>query len=166
MDAKQQLIQGQKLEPENFEREKLGLKRKQLMWTTISIVFTVSIACATLAYNAWSVRKTAQSQFAIKVADIIFSSDKAGLGLGKARAIDELFSDELPPSFARRVRDKEFLDRYMAHFSRPNEYLDSKKELLKLIVEHPKEEKEILDKWERMFPWEKTWLDEYRNSAH
>jgi hypothetical protein len=128
--------------------------------------FTVLLGCATLSYNAWSLLKTAKYQFAIKVADVIFSSNTAAHGLGKAGAMDELFGDELPSTFTRKIRDKEFLDQYMAHFSRRDEHLDAKKEVLKLIVEHPKEEKQILDKWQRMFPWDATWLDEYRGSTH
>ena len=172
MDADQKLIEEQKLEIERMklatEQQKLELERdrgrresRNLRLTLLSLVAAVLIASMTVGYGAWSVLRTARSQFATKVADLVFSTNDPGIAIGKAQATDELFQEELSPQFVKKTQDPEFVKHFTERYPPLDPNLEHKMDLIKMIVNQPGKEKEILDVWEAMFSGDKAWLDEF-----
>jgi hypothetical protein len=112
------MIEREKL---NIEREKLKLERFKSWWTGISIVIPIIVAVAGIFFSIWSLNQQAKlqseiqaqqerSQFEIKAAEIVMSSEGPIKAQAKARALANLFPDRLPPNFAASFNPALYID--------------------------------------------------------
>jgi hypothetical protein len=129
------------------EFEKLKTERFKVWWTGLSILVPLLVAAITLGFSAWNQAQQAQSQFELKVAEIVMSEKSSVEASNKAKAFAKLFPNRLPAGFA------ETFDPYL--FGGPPSA--PKKELLKLILEHRDQKQEIIKMWGQLFP-EDEWV--------
>jgi hypothetical protein len=164
MDADEKLLEERKIALEEqklqLARDQLQLEKRKSFWTPVSVMVSVLAAAGTISYGLYSVKATARSQFAIKTAELIFSSNDGGQMFAKAHIMADFYGDELPDSFQAKLADKKLQGDLQGLF--PDVHMASKIELLKEIVAHPEDQEGILLRWEWMFPLDKPFLDEYR----
>src|SRR5215213_6849236 len=93
----------------------------------------------------------AQAAFELKAAEIVMASDNVAVTYNKARAMRALYPNRLPPDFAGSFNPSDFTS------SNEAGVVQSKKELLNLLADHPSERQQIIDTWKHFFP-EDEWV--------
>ena len=74
------------------------------------------------------------------------ASDNVAVTYNKARAMRALFPNRLPSDFAGSFNPSDFVS------SNEAGVVQSKKELLDLLADHPSERQQIIDTWKHFFP--------------
>jgi hypothetical protein len=155
LDQEKIKIEREKMEIERekirLENEKLAIERSKTKWTVASIFIPLLIGALSIAYSAYSQVQQARYDFELKVAELVMSSENPTGSMNRARAIQALFPERLPDKFAASFDPK--------LYSVPKTSDSSKKELLKLIVEHPDQKQEIIELWSLLFPGDDWILD-------
>jgi len=111
------MIEREKLQ---IERERLKLERFKSWWTSASIIIPIVVAATGIAFSVWSLNQQARtqsaiqaqqakSQFEIKAAEIVMSSEGPIRAHAKAKALAELFPDRLPENFAASFEPERYL---------------------------------------------------------
>jgi flagellar biosynthesis/type III secretory pathway M-ring protein FliF/YscJ len=163
----------QELERERFnhEKEQDGTKASEESRRTnltagtlfVSIFVPLTVAAVTFASASCNQKEQAEAQlklqeeqannqFELKAAEIVMTSDNPKITYNKARAMRALFPGHFPPDFAATFNPDEFS-------SNEAGIIQSKKELLNLLAEHPDQRKQIIDTWKQLFP-EDEWVKE------
>jgi hypothetical protein len=158
------------LEMERFEHQKeldknkSGEERFRTIATSLSIFIPLIVAAITFASSSYSQARQAedqlelrqiqdQAQFELQAAEIVMASDNPAVTYNKALALEILFPNRIPSDFADEFDPGKFSS------SSPAGIVQSKKELLTLLAEHPEERRQILDTWKQLFP-EDEWVKE------
>jgi hypothetical protein len=133
-----------------LEKEKLKVERMKAIWSAISIVVPLIAATATIFYGIWSQRQQASSQFEIKAAELVMSTESPLQAKDKAKALRALFPDRISQEFCDSFNPGNF----------PNyspDIIGAKQELLRMLVgKSQKEKQEILSVWKKLFPDDNT----------
>ena len=137
-----------------LEREKLKLERNKAIWTSLSIFIPLLIAALTIAFNAWSQARQAQSAFLLQTAEIVMNADSPTGSFNKARALAALFPQQLPSDFSTFT---ETFD--PAKYSVPT--TSAQKTLLEWLILYPDQRQQILDDWLSLFPKDE-WVEALR----
>jgi hypothetical protein len=137
-----------------LERDKLKVEQDKAKWTAVSISVTALAALLTLGFGFWSQYKQAQSQFEIKAAEIVLKTGSGSEARDTAKALSSLFPERLPNNFAETFDPKKV----------PNfgpDVVNAKTELLHILPGKTEEQKkEIIDLWKRMFPEDRSFIDQ------
>lgn len=134
-----------------IEREKLKVERLKAWLTGLSIFVPLIVAALSFAFSTLSQAQQARYDFEIKAAEIVLGASSPSAAAAKARALADLFPDQLPADFA------ESFDSSL--YGGPSS--EGKKEFLQLMIEYPDHRREIIWLWERLFPGD-TWIDDIR----
>ncbi len=119
----------------------------------------LAIAAGSLGFCVWSPnrratlarlarQKEAESAFQLEAAEIIMDTDGPRQAQNRARALRKFFPKRLPEDLAQGFVPEEF--------GIVTQLDEGKKELLRLIAEHPAAKQQILELWAVMFqgdPW-------------
>ncbi|RPJ73613.1 MAG: hypothetical protein EHM20_11955 [Alphaproteobacteria bacterium] len=141
-----------------FEQEKFRETQETEKFKAWLLFIPLFVAILTIAYSSYSYNQEAKDNFKLKAADIVMDSEGPTSTYHKSLAMKELFKDSLPDDFATSF------DPTDRKFGGPSSSVDSKKELLKLIVENPNFDKnETIQMWGDLFPGDK-WIDSLRKS--
>jgi flagellar biosynthesis/type III secretory pathway M-ring protein FliF/YscJ len=150
-----------------LDQKKIDEERRRTRLTAgsvfVSIFVPLTVAAVTFASASCNQKEQAEAQlklqeeqandqFELKAAEIVMTSDNPKITYNKARAMRALFPGHFPPDFAATFNPDEFS-------SNEAGVIQSKKELLNLLAEHPEQRKQIIDTWKQLFP-EDEWVKE------
>ena|ERR1051326_987130 len=124
-----------------MEREKLAVEAKKLRWTVVAAVVSV----VTIGVGVWNVRKAAEAQLEMKLADTVLISQKPSQSIARGRFIADLMGDQLPEGLKNKLETLK-AENYAA-----NENTEPTLDLLRLLADHPKDRATILNDWEALF---------------
>lgn len=93
--------------------------------------------------------RQANDAFELKVVELVMNAEGPAGTRNRAKAIKLLFPDHFDPGFADNFNAEQVSDREA--FER-DQRVAAKKELLKLLVEHPDNRSQILATWQQLFP--------------
>jgi len=154
----------------DIERRKLALEErrvaveerqaKQARTTRLSVLIPVVIALVVLggdvvmqrmnAHDALSLQETqAKDNFELKVAELVMDTKSALGARNRAIAMREIFPNRVGKEFARAFNPEDASSREVR---RENQRVEAKKEMLRLLAEHPTARRQIIDTWRRLFP--------------
>ncbi|MFN2456159.1 MAG: hypothetical protein ABR577_18295 [Pyrinomonadaceae bacterium] len=161
IDLQRQQLELQKQQPE-IELEKLRVERSKAIWTGLATMVPILIAFSTLWYTARSQNRQERLQrelqeyqmriqFRIKAAELAMSATRPSAALARARMLQAMFPDDLPKGFA------ESIDAGKYSGTSP----ETKRELLKLVVEDLEHKEEIIHLWKALFPRD-SWVDDLK----
>lgn len=148
------------IDPVSLEREKLSIEREKLeverikaKWNAIAVVVPLLAAILTVAFGLWTHNQQAESQFEIKVAEIVMQSGSPMEALGRAQAFMAMFPDRLPKDFAKPFDPQEFTNQETG-------VPESKKEFLILLADKGLTKEEIVKIWKHLFPGDE-WMKDF-----
>jgi hypothetical protein len=144
--AKRELdLEERKLE---VEKEKLAVERTKARWAAIAAIVPAVVAFGTISYGVWSLNETAKTQFETKLIEIAMQGQGPIEAINRAGLVAEMFGEYLPKDFVARLNkvDPESLGRL------GDPTAAAKKELLKLLADHPTNQQKIITNWEALFP--------------
>ena len=165
MDPMEREIEDRKLA---LDERRVQIEERQArhgFWTRLVVLVPVVVALMVFAGGIVTQRlnsrdaltlqeEQAQDSFELKVAEIVMDTESAFGARNRAIAVGELFPDRLGATFARSF-DPERASNTQARLD--NQRVAAKKELLKLIVEHPDERRQVIGTWRQLFP-DDEWL--------
>lgn len=135
-----------------IERDRLGIEKLTAWVTPLSLLIPLIIAILTLRSQAKSARELkeaeARSAFELKAAELVLGAYSPSAASGRARVLESLFKDRLPPGFAGSFPKKD-VPGLRVH--------EMKLELLRELAENPEHTEKILSAWRQTFP-EEEWL--------
>jgi hypothetical protein len=142
---------------QQLDKSKTSEEKRRTWLTAGSIFIPLLIAALTFANASFTQDRQAedqlalqaqqaQAEFELKAADIVMASDSAAGTYNKARAMRALFPNRLPLDFADSFNPSDFTS------SNEAGVVQSKKELLNLLADHPSERQQIIDTWKYLFP--------------
>jgi hypothetical protein len=160
MDPMEREIEDRKLA---LEERRIQIEERQArhgFWTRLGIVLPVLVALLVFAGGIVTQRlnardalslqeEQAKDDFELKVAEIVMDSESPFGVRNRAIAMGELFPHRLGIKFAHDF-DPEHASNTEARLD--NQRIAAKKELLKLMVEHPAERRQVVDTWRQLFP--------------
>ena len=139
-------IEKEKLELERvkarIEASKVQLERTKAIWAAVSVAVPILVAAGTIAYGAWSLRRTAEAQFTARAVEIAWTNSGPREVANKMRALADLFGDLLPKELRTRLENFN-PDKYGVR----DRTIEPKKELIRLLAERPAQRKQILRDW-------------------
>jgi hypothetical protein len=128
-----------------LEREKLEVERAKSKWNAAAIAVPLLAAVATAWFGLASQKQQAESQFAIKAAEIVLQTKSPEEALDKAKALKNPFPRQLPDTFAKSFEPANFP-------SYSPDIIAEKLELLKMLGNKSIEQKkEILWLWTKLY---------------
>lgn len=165
------------MNPDEFdlEKQKLALDERRVeveerqarhgFWTRLAIVIPVIAALLAFGGNLVAQRlqahdalnlqtAKAKDEFEVKVAEIVMNTHGPFEARGRAVALREIFASRLGKEFARNFNPEDATDKGT---TTNDAEVASKKELLKLIAEHPGDRQQIIRTWRSLFPGD-TWI--------
>jgi len=142
---------------QKLDQSKTSQEKRRTWITAGSIFIPLLIAALTFANASFTQERQAedqlalqaqqaQAEFELKAADIVMASDSAAGTYNKARAMRALFPNRLPLDFAGSFNPSDYTS------SNEAGVVQSKKELLNLLADHPSERQQIIDTWKYLFP--------------
>jgi hypothetical protein len=156
MDADEIAIEQEKLRLDERRVRVEERKAKQGFLTRVGVVIPLAVALLALAGNVWSEHRAredriqaARDAFELKVADLVMDTTGPFETRGRANAMKQLFPKRLGADFASSFDPEQASDR--KKFER-DQRVAAKKELLKLLAEHPDDRDQILSTWRQLFP--------------
>jgi hypothetical protein len=133
---------------EELENRKLSLERRKAIWTAISVVVaalsilgSVIVGTGNIVESARLQNQATDTQFALKAAEIVLQSDDPSINQDKAARFQELYPNRVPKDWAKNFDWKK-------HAS---ENYDMKREVAKLLAEHPERSKQIIENYQKLF---------------
>jgi hypothetical protein len=159
-EAKFQELEAKKLAVmQEVEQKKLDLERHKAKWTTISVFVTalsilgsVTIAGLTIVKSQALQNQAADTQFSLKAADLVLQSDDPEVNASKALRFQQLFPGRVPDDWAKNFNWK----------THAVENDDMKREVAKVLADHPKQAAQIIATYRALFaddPTEQSFLD-------
>jgi hypothetical protein len=159
-EAKFQELEAKKLAiMQEIEQKKSDLERNKAKWTTISVFVTalsilgsVTIAGLTIVKSQALQNQAADTQFSLKAADLVLQSDDPEVNASKAARFQELFPGRVPHDWAKDFNWK----------THAVENDDMKREVAKVLADHPKQAAQIIATYRALFaddPTEQSFLD-------
>jgi hypothetical protein len=147
-------IEGAKLASEQeIERNKLDLEKRKAKWAVISVFVTafsilgsVTVAGLTIVESHRLQNQAAETQFALKAADLVLQSDDPVVNQDKASRFQELVPDRVPAKWGENYNAND-------HVSENDEF---KREVAKLLTEHPDRFDQIIATYRTLFANDKT----------
>jgi hypothetical protein len=131
-----------------IEDKKLNLERLKAKWTTISvvvaglsIVVSASISGFTVVESQRLQKEAADTQFALKAADLVLQSDDPEVNQNKKERFQQLFPDRVSSTWGRDFDWKKYAV----------ENDDMKMEMAKLLTEHPTQAPQIIALYKALF---------------
>jgi hypothetical protein len=163
MAPENQEIEREKLKLERdrfaFEQEKFRETQKTEKFKALMLFIPLLAAILTIAYSSYSSNQEAKNNFELKAAEIVMNANGPLVTYHKAIAMKYLFNDSLPDDFAASFNPAD------RKFGGPD-YIDSKKELLKLIVENPQfDRNDTIELWCDLFPGDE-WINHLRKGEN
>jgi hypothetical protein len=135
-------------EDRQLEEKKLNLEKQKAKWATIAVFITafsilgsVAIAALTISETQRLQNRAAETQFALKTADLVLQSDDPQVNANKALRLRELFPDRIPPRWGQGFDWKRYA----------TENDDFKREVVRLLADHPDRRAEIINVYQRLF---------------
>lgn len=131
---------------QEIERKKLDSERNKTRWTGMSILGSVTIAAASILGTAYLQNEAAKTQFALKAAEIVLHSDDPEVNANKAIRFQNLFPNRMPAAWGAKFDWTKYAD----------ENDDMKREVAKLVIEHPERKNQIIETYEVLFDEDTT----------
>lgn len=146
-DAQSSLNDGSSVQPivtdrDRFEFDKYNEQRKAKIEIWKGIISGVALLVP-LLIGVYSIRAQSRMNFELKAAEIVMNARNVFGVRTRADVLRALFPRKLPRDFADSFDPKKHA------FIGPS--VESKMELLKLIIAHPEREQEIVHLWRRMY---------------
>jgi hypothetical protein len=137
------------------ERKKLKVETFKARWGNITSAIPIVVALLTVIYGVYSLGETAKTQFGTKLVEVALQGRNPDEAINRAKFTASLFQEYVPKNFQTRLQNLN-----------PNNYgtsgvvgLDeTKRELIKMIAEHPAQSERIKKSWKALWP-EYTWVD-------
>jgi hypothetical protein len=131
-----------------LEEKKLNLEKQKAKWATISVFITafsilgsVAIAALTISESQRLQNRAAETQFALKTADLVLQSDDPQVNANKAARLRDLFPDRISSRWGQGFDWKRYA----------TENDDLKREFAKLLADHQDRRAEIINLYQRLF---------------
>ncbi len=132
----------------HIEGKKMDLERRKAKWAAISVFVTaiailgsVMVAAFTILESQRLQNQAAETQFSLKAADLVLQSDDPEVNQDKAFRFQQLFPGRVPKDWAKNFNWKE-------HAFENN---DMKREVAKLLAEHPDRSRQIIATYKTLF---------------
>lgn len=94
----------EQLEPlAEAERLRLLIEAEKARDQRVALAVTIIVAVIAAATAICIERQRRSAEFTLKAAEIVFSPDEPAAAVNRARALQELFPDDLPPDFADKL---------------------------------------------------------------
>jgi hypothetical protein len=146
------------IEEARLELERVKADREARGWWVARVGVAIPLLAAVVA--AWvsvdNARETDRNDFELKAAEIVFQTDDPYATEARARALSELFPGHLSKDFGKTFRP--------GRYGTDAGAVGAKKELLQLLVAHPRQARAILSAWQQLFPDDK-WPSELKGLA-
>jgi hypothetical protein len=142
------------------EREKLFLERTKARWAATSAIVPAVVAFGTIIYGVWSLRETAKTQFETKLVEIAMQGPGPEEAISRAALVGRVFGEYLPTDFESRLAKIDTAS--LGNSGDPT--VPAKKELLKLLADHPANRQAIIASWRALFPgdvWVSSLMSEH-----
>jgi hypothetical protein len=145
----------------DFEREKRrrrevderDARRTRLM--VLAVAGPLAVIALVLVAGVFNQRAQAKLNFELKAAEAVMNERGDVAPVNKAKALKTLFGKRLPDDFV----DSFSGDTYVAEVA--TQVVRSKKDLMQLLADHPRERAQIIDTWKQVFPGDK-WVNDLR----
>jgi hypothetical protein len=131
-----------------IEQKKLDLEKRKAKWTAISVFVTalsilgsVTVAGFTILESQRLQNQAAETQFALKAADLVLQSDDPEVNENKKIRFEQLFPDRVPPMWANNFDWRKYAV----------ESDEMKREVAKLLTEHPAQAPQIIALYKTLF---------------
>lgn len=147
----------------DLERDKHKLEERKLFWVAVPAIFAFFISIFSVAFNVKMQNDLAIASFKQKTAEIVMNSNSPVAVRNRTRALAALFPDQLPPNFAEKFQPERY--GILKYTEDLKETKEAKKELLKLILDHPDQKGRVVALWTRLFP-EDDWANLITNPGH
>jgi hypothetical protein len=137
------------------ERDKRDVEKFKARWGNItSTTIPILAALLTVVFSVYSLGKTAKIEFGTKLVEVALQGKNPDEALSRAKFTASLFQEYVPKDFQPRLQKLNPSD-----FGNPNLFVDeTKRELIKLIAEHPAQSERIKKSWKALWPTD-TWVD-------
>ncbi len=132
-----------------LEEKKLKVARLRA-WGIVGPLLAVTL---TVIFNFIKEREKEDADFEVKVAEIVMNTQSPDEAKTKAEALKILFHKRLDQDFAK--------DFHAEAFTNPDYDPDygAKLELLRMVLQNPKQKDEIVTKWVTLFPKQANWAN-------
>lgn len=128
------------------EEQKVSVEREKIRWAALSAIVPVVVALGTIIYGVWSLSETAKTQFETKLVEVAMQGPGPIEAINRAKLVSKIFSEYVPKDFDKRLRQINPSD------VGNDNVVDSKKELLRLLADHPADRSAIIATWRSLFP--------------
>lgn len=143
-------VQEKKLEQqEQFERKKLVVE-----WARAAgIVVPLIVVTVTVIFGLIREHEKEDADFEVKAAEIVMNSQTPAEAKAKAEALKILFDQHFKRDFATTFVAEKFTN------SRYDPDYEAKLELLRMVLQNPRQKQEILERWVKVFPNYAEWAN-------
>lgn len=125
----------------DFERQNEERKNRTELIKSAIAGFSLVLP---LCFGIYTLRSQARQAFELKAAELVMNAPSVFAVEKKARILRTIFAAKIPRDFAAAFNPKDF--------ATAGPSVESKLELLKLIVANFEREAEVVDLWRRMYP--------------
>lgn len=145
----------------DFEREKRRRREvddrdaRRTRLTAMAIAIPLGVIALVLMAGALNQREQDRLDFQLRAAQAVMNENGDVAAVSKARALKSLFGNRLPDDFVASF-DAETYPTEIA-----TQVVRSKKDLMQLLADHPRERAQIIDTWKQVFPGD-TWVNDLR----
>ena len=146
----------------DLEREKRRRSRvddgdaRRTRLTVAAIAAPLAVIALVLVAGAFNEREQDERDFQLRAAQAVMNERGDVTPASRARALKALFGDRLPDDFADHFAP----DTY-GNADVEAQIVRSKKDLMQLLADHPRERAQIIDTWKQVFPGD-NWVDNLR----
>jgi hypothetical protein len=124
-----------------LERQRVDLERQKMKWSAIALGIPLLVAAVSFAATVVGQARQARAQFQLKAAELVINTDDPFMAESRARALLELFPDQMGPTFGERFAG----DNYMGT------NFNDRIKIAAQVIEHPEKRDEILRTYLRVF---------------
>ncbi len=145
----------------DFEREKRRRREvddrdaRRTRLIAMAIAIPLGVIALVLTAGALNQREQDKLDFQLRAAQAVMNENGDVAAVSKARALKSLFGDRLPEDFV----DSFDAETYPTEIA--SQVVRSKKDLMQLLADHPRERAQIIDTWKQVFPGD-TWVNDLR----
>ncbi|MDP9072479.1 MAG: hypothetical protein M3N68_14585 [Actinomycetota bacterium] len=146
----------------DFEREQRRRKdvedrdARRTRLTVLAIAIPLGVIALALVAGAFNEREQDKMDFQLRAAQAVMNERGDATPASRARALKSLFGDGLPDDFADHFDPETY-----GNADVEAQVVRSKKDLMQLLADHPRERAQIIDTWKQVFPGDK-WVDDLR----
>lgn len=125
-----------------IEQAKLAEQRFSAKLTVVTIIVTALVGFATIAYNLRNATKQAQIQAKLKAIDVVISAAGPNSARERLVVVSKLMGSDLV--LPTKPDDLDAAGIGAGHDQ-------NRKDLIKMLLDHPKRELEVLELWQLLF---------------